>query len=219
MIAAFLMIVCTSFRIFAETAACIYIAPAQIGENTFLQELIARSYDSNETFETLLSAIQEHKSFYHQFQFKYPLKNQEHAKIFAKVLQIKAQEAHRFVPVITHSQFISPANLGFIRRITIADGPTIQEHTLIDPILNSVIFIEEWISTKNGILLGCFAALNEIIEENGKWYFAGTYLYNDKPSPNEISERIEMFAQTYENMLKFSESEDIKEAFNELKPF
>ncbi len=48
-------------------------------------------------------------------------------------MQIKAQEAHRFVPVIDLSQFVAPRHLGFIREIKIKnDGSRIQEHVLVD---------------------------------------------------------------------------------------
>lgn len=222
---AFLAIMCAPIEIFASnvhtSSECFYLAPVQdIPESTFLQDLISKSHNLNETFESIRNSFEENNSLYHQFQFKYPLKNQEHAQIFAKVLQIKAQEAHRFVPVIALSQFISTSHLGFIRRITIdGDGPTVQEHVLVDRSSNAVIFIEEWISTKKGIESGCFAALNNIIEENGLWYFAGTYLYNDKPNQNEIHKRIEMFTKTYENMMIFIENENVEEAYNQLSRF
>lgn len=197
---------------------CIYRGPVQC-DNTFLKNLIIRSQDQNESFETIHDSIEQNQSFYHQFHFKYPLKNQEHAQVFAKVLQIKAQEAHRFVPAIEFSQLISPAHLGFLREITIGGGPTIQENVLIDQASNSVIFIEKSITTKDGVESGEFAAINKVIEENGHWYFAGTYIYNDHPSQEKINQRINMFTKTYENMMDFIEKGSVQEIYNQLKKY
>jgi Domain of unknown function (DUF1857) len=200
---------------------CVYKMPVQEPcENTFLKELITRGHHLNESFGSIRDSFAEKKSSYHQFQFKYPLKDREHAQVFAKVLQIKAQEAHRFVPAIALSQFISPNHLGFLREITIGGGgPTIQENVLIDRASNSVIFIEEAIKTAEGIESGEFAAINRVIEENGQWYFAGTYLYNDNPSADKINERIDMFAKTYENMMSFIEKEDVQGIYDQLKKY
>jgi len=200
-------------------SVCVYKKPVQEPcENTFLKELITRGHNLNESFDSIRDSFEQNKTSYHQFQFQYPLKGHEHAQLFAKVLQIKAQEAHRFVPAIVHSQFISPHHLGFLREITIGGGgPTIQENVLIDRASNSVIFIEESITTKEGIESGEFAAINRVIEENGQWYFAGTYLYNDKPSQDKTDERIDMFAKTYENMMNFIEKDDVQGAYDQLK--
>lgn len=197
---------------------CVYKMPVQEPcDNKFLKELITRGHHLNESFESIRDSFEQKKSSYHQFQFKYPLKGLEHAQTFAKVLKIKAQEAHRFVPAIALSQFISPNHLGFLREITIGGGPKIQENVLIDRASNSVIFIEEAITTTEGIESGEFAAMNTVIEENGQWYFAGTYLYNDKPSADKIDERIDMFAKTYENMMSFIENEDVQGVYDQLK--
>lgn len=198
---------------------CIYKMPVQEpSKNDFFKELITRGHSINESFDSIRDFFEQKMSLYHQFQFKYPLKDREHAQIFAKVLQIKAQEAHRFVPAIALSQFISATHLGFLREIMIGGGgPTIQENVLIDRASNSVIFIEESIRTPEGTSSGEFAAINRIIEEDGQWYFAGTYLYNDKPSQDKIDERIDMFAKTYENMMRFIEKEDVQGFYDQLE--
>jgi hypothetical protein len=208
-------------KVAVVVSECVYRMPVQEPcENIFFKELITRSHALNESFDSIRDSFEQKKSSYHQFQFKYPLKDSEHAQIFAKVLQIKAQEAHRFVPAIVLSQFISPNHLGFLREITIGGGgPTIQENVVIDRASNSVIFIEESIKTTEGTKSGEFSAINKVIEENGQWYFTGTYLYNDKPSQDKIDERIDMFAKTYENMMNFIEKEDVQGIFDQLKKY
>lgn len=214
---AFLFILCGSIKSVAASD-CIYVSPLQeISEEFFFHELILRSDHLSETFASILDFFEQNRSSFHQFQFKYPLNNQEHAQTFAKVLQIKAQQAHRFVPTIAHSQFNSACHLGFIRNIKIKEPYLrIQERVLVDRASHAVIFIEEWIETEKGVMLGSFAALNEVIEESGLWYFAGTYLYMNPPAEDEIQDRIEMFDKTYENMLLFIENEDVDEVYNHL---
>lgn len=183
----------------------------------FFPEIIDKINQPKETFKSIFCLLERNKHSCHQFQFKYPLGNERHAQIFAKILQIKAQEAHRFVPVITSCKFVSPSHLGFIRKITVkGKGSIVEEHVLIDQDSNAVIFVEELIETKKGVMLGCFAALNDIIEEDGQWYFVGTYLYGSKPTDNEILERKESFRETYENMLYFVENEDVDKIYNQL---
>ena len=209
----------SSLTFSTETPECIYVPPTQpIISNTFFQEIISRGHTPAETFASIRTFFEQHQTSYHQFQIKHPLKNQDQAQLFTKVLQIKAQEAHRFVPVIELSQFIEPSHLGFIRQIKIeGNGPIVNEHILMDPSSNAVIFIEESVTTQNGNEPGCFTALNEIIEESGQWFFAGSYLYDS--APEDASKRIEMFKKTFENMVIFSESEDVDRIFNQLNPF
>ncbi|MBA3239542.1 MAG: DUF1857 family protein [Parachlamydiaceae bacterium] len=133
-------------------------------------------------------------------------------------MQIKAQEAHRFVPVITFSQFIAPSHMGFIRNIKIENnGPTVQEHVLVDQNSMQVIFIEEWVMDTNEVIHpGSFAAINSLIEEGGQRYFAGTYFYKDAPDVSKVPAIIEMFNKTYENMILFLENEDVDHIYNQL---
>jgi hypothetical protein len=201
---------------------CYYAEPIeQKVDGNFFQKLIVQGYDENETFTSIEKHLRNHIPFSHRFQFKYPLKDSFHAQIFAKVLQIKAQEAHRFVPVIYSSKFVAPCHLGFIREIKIAnDGPRVQEHVLVDHKPTQVIFIEEWAIDANGIEHpGSFAAINSVIEEEGHWYFAGTYFYNEKPSNSDIPNTIRMFQETYENMISFIEHEDVDYYYNLLHSY
>lgn len=201
---------------------CYYAEPIeQKVDEIFFQKLILQSYDEKETFMSIEGHLRENIPFSHRFQFKYQLKDRSHAQIFAKVMQIKAQEAHRFVPVISSSQFIAPRHLGFIREIKIVnDGPKVQEHVLVDQQSSQVIFIEEWVIDSNNIEhLGSFAAINSVIEEEGKWYFAGIYFYNEKPSNFKIPNTIHMFQETYENMILFIENEDVDYYYNQLHQY
>lgn len=201
---------------------CYYAEPIeQKVDGNFFQKLIVQGYDENENFESIEKHLRDNIPFSHRFQFKYPLKDKSHAQIFAKVMQIKAQEAHRFVPVIGLSQFIAPRHLGFIREIKIMnDGPRVQEHVLVDHESPQVIFIEEWAIDSNNIEHpGSFAAINSVIEEEGKWYFAGTYFYNEKPSNSDIPNTIRMFQETYENMISFIESEDVDYYYSQLQKY
>jgi hypothetical protein len=145
-----------------EAGECRYLEPIQpVNGEDFFHELIERGNNEKETFTTIATYLAENAISCHRFQFQYPLKNKAEAQIFAKVLQIKAQEAHRFVPVIAFSQFIAPRHLGFIRKIKIdRDGPLIQEHVLVDRTFDHVIFIEEFIEDASGeVELGCFSFL------------------------------------------------------------
>lgn len=201
---------------------CYYAEPVeQKVDGNFFQKLIVQGYDENETFESIEKHLRDNIPFSHCFQFKYPLRDRSHAQIFAKVMQIKAQEAHRFVHVIDLSQFIAPSHLGFIREIKIKnDGPRVQEHVLLDHESAQVIFIEEWVLDSNNIQHpGCFAAINSVIEEEGAWYFAGTYFYNEKPKNADIPNTIHMFQETYENMISFIENEDVDFYYNQLHSY
>ncbi|MBA3286141.1 MAG: DUF1857 family protein [Nitrosopumilus sp.] len=198
---------------------CYYAEPIEKKvDGNFFQKLIVEGYDENETFASIEKNLRDNIPFSHRFQFKYPLKNSFHAQNFAKVLQIKAQEAHRFVPVIDKSQFIAPCHLGFIREIKIKnEGLRVQEHVLLDHVTAQAIFIEEWVIDSNNIQYpGSFAAINSVIEEEGMWYFAGTYFYNEKPQDADIPNTISMFQETYENMISFIENEDVDYYYNQL---
>jgi hypothetical protein len=199
-----LLILSTAFLSTAYSG-CIYLEPAQTTlTDTFFQEIINQSNHSEETFETLLAFFHVGKESFHRFQFEYPLEDKKHAELFFKVLEIKAQEAHRFVPVFTDCQFLYPKHLGFLRKALIANGPTIWEHTLVDKKSKSVLFIEEQEVLPNGEKIeGCFACLNAVIEKAGQWYFSGIYLYTERPSPEEIAQTEQMFFHTYENMIAF----------------
>jgi hypothetical protein len=207
----------------ANTAEqCYYAEPLEFAvDEHFFSKLILQSGNEKETFASIESHLRSNIPFCHRFQFKYPLKDGVHANTFAKVMQIKAQEAHRFVPVITFSQFIAPSHLGFIRNIKIANnGPTVQEHVLVDQNSRQVIFIEEWVMDSNEVIHpGSFAAINSIIEEEGQWYFAGTYFYKDAPDASKFPAIIQMFQKTYENMILFLENEDVDQVYNQLHKY
>lgn len=227
----FLYVVCFAMNGFAAASAynddklgeCHYLMPTQqpTVDDAFFHELIVRGNDENETFQSIATYLEQAATSCHRFQFKYPLKDRDHAQIFAKVLQIKAQEAHRFVPVISFSQWISRSHLGFNRKIKIeGNGPTIQEHVLINRESNQVIFIEESVTDANGdVQLGSFAAQNGIIEEQGSWYFVGTYLYNWEPTTEKVRDIIQMFQDTYENMMHFTENEDVDFVYDHLHEY
>ncbi len=201
----------------AESSPFVYIAPQRAYASNPFGEMRAKSDRVVETFATMASFLHGVQDCCHQFRFKYPLLSAEHAKTFAKVMHIKAQEAHRFVPVIKNCEFIGPRNLGFARRIVIAEGPIVQEHVLVDAASDAVIFIEESVVLPNGeVQPGAFAALNSVIEENGSCYFSGIYLYDDQPSDRQAQERKTMFRLTYENMIGFMESDDVELAFDRL---
>ncbi len=225
------VLLCTTMGSFATAHAdiekptgCFYVTPKeQFVNGVLFQNLILRAHQENETFASILAAIENDKAQCHQFHFRYPLKDKDHAEKFAKVLHIKAQQAHRFVPVIASSQFTGPGHLGFFREITIRgqglQGPRVQEHVLVDKAMNRVIFIEEWIATEDGLQPGSFASVNAVTEENGHWYFAGTYLYETPPTLEDLGAREEMFRETYENMLFFLEQEDLEASYQQLIPY
>jgi hypothetical protein len=209
----------TLFAVNDASEQCYYSAPLEHAvDEDFFQKLILLGCDEEETFASIETYLRENIPFSHRFQFKYPLKDSIQAQTFAKVMQIKAQEAHRFVPVIAYSQFIATSHLGFIRNIKIANnGPTVQEHVLVDQNSMQVIFIEEWVMDLNGMMHpGSFAAINSIIEEEGRWYFVGTYFYKDAHHVSEVPAIIQMFQKTYENMILFLENEDIDLVFDQL---
>jgi hypothetical protein len=201
---------------------CYYVEPIeQKVDGNFFQKLILQGYDENETFASIENHLRDNIPFSHRFQFKYPLKNKSYAQVFAKVMQIKAQEAHRFVPVIDISQFIERCHLGFIREIKIKnDGPKVREHVLLDHESAQIIFIEEWVRDSNNIQYpGSFAAINSLIEEEGTSYFAGTYFYNEKVKNADIPNKIRMFQETYENMITFIENGDVDHCYGQLSSY
>jgi hypothetical protein len=205
-----------------KTSYCKYLAPIQpVKTEEFFHELISRGNSEKETFDTIASYLKEQAAFCHRFEFKYPLKNKEYAQVFTKVLHIKAQQAHRFVPVIAFCEFIAPSHLGFIRKYNVQGlGSSVQEHVLIDQTDDNIIFIEEFIEDiDSGVQLGCFAAINSILEEEGCWYFAGTCLYDWEPEAETINKTIQMFRKTYENMIFFIENEDIDAVYNQLSDY
>lgn len=201
---------------------CYYLEPLEFAvDEYFFQNLILQSYNEEETFASIESYLRSNIPFCHRFQFKYPLADSVQVNTFAKIMQIKAQEAHRFVPVIALSRFIAPSHLGFIRNIKIVNnGPIVQEHVLVDQNSRQVIFIEEWVMDSNETVHpGCFVAINSIIEEEGQWYFAGTYFYKDAPEPSEVPAIIQMFQKTYENMISFLENEDVDQVYNQISKY
>lgn len=186
----------------------------------FFSEIITKSKNKTETFDSILNFFEQNKNSYYLFTFNYPLANKEQADVFKKVLAIKAQQAHRFVPVIEHSQFIEPSHLGFIRQIQIKDGPLVQERILINQNPTQVIFISEWANMHGQLLPDNFVAINEVIEKDGQWYFSGSYLYGTNPTESASEESmVEMFKTTDENMLKFIKNEDVEAIYNQLHPY
>jgi hypothetical protein len=203
-----------------EGAEYHYLEPKTACAPSLFDEFKRRSDLPQETFATLAASLHEMKDSCHQFQFKYPLRDSDQAALFARVMQIKAQEAHRFVPVIANCQFIEPRHLGFSRRVSIVDGPVLQEHVLIDTLTRSIIFVEEFAVTPEGeVVPGTFVALNSVIEEEGQWFFSGIYLYGQPPTEKQIQDRIRMFWLTYEAMIDFIEKCDVDLAFSELRQF
>lgn len=203
-----------------KNSECVYIAPQRSNATNVFDEVKTKSDQNTETFSTMATFFHEIKESCHQFYFKYPLQSAEQAKIFAKILQIKAQEAHRFVPVIASCQFLEPRNLGFSRQIEIVNGPIVQEHLLVDTASDSVIFVEEFAVMPNGeVFPGTFTALNSIIEENGSWYFSGIYLYPDQPNEKQVQERQAMCKKTFENMIDFMNKDNVDFIFNKLKKY
>ena len=109
---------------------------------------------------------------------------------------------------LTIMQYLSPHII--LRKALIANGPMIFEHTLVDKESKSILFIEENEVLPNGERIeGSFAALNTIAEENGQWYFSGTYLYPDSFTAQEVAQNEQMFLQTYENMIAFIKNRQV----------
>ncbi|MBA2728723.1 MAG: DUF1857 family protein [Parachlamydiaceae bacterium] len=164
----------------------------QLNVVNMFQDIKNRSDDKTETFQSIISNLEIIKTSCHQFCFRFPIQTIELATRFAQVMKIKSQEAHRFVPVISSCEFIEPRHLGFSRKIQILDGPLVHEHVLLDQASDSIIFIEESVKILNGeVYPGTFISINTLSDENGYWYFAGTYLYADKPTDTEVVKRQE----------------------------
>jgi len=203
--------------LYNQNVSCILpIQPEKL--DNFYRIIIKKSQDPNETFDSLFEYVKNNLNRATLFNFKFPLNDENHAKQFAKVLKIKAQQANLFVPVIESCEYISKTTNGFIRRIKISDnGPTIQEHVLLDKKSFGVLFVEEWEELNAARVEGRFVAWNNVIEEKGLWYFVGTYLYNDTFEPEVIEKQKAMFQKTYENMILFLEKHDIESAYLKLK--
>lgn len=191
-----------------------YVPSTKSGEENILTEIRNKAENPQQTFENIRESIEENKDVFYQFYFKYPLDTVS-AQDFVKVMKIKSQEAHRFVPVIAFSQYIKPKHLGFLREIQITAGPTVQEHVLLDPTSDSIIFIEECIFLPKGVALGSFVAINSVVEEKGRFYFFGMYLYGEEPSKKQIEDRKWMFKRTWENMMSFTRNFPANPVFKE----
>lgn len=181
---------------------CSYLPPSvETGNSPFFTQMIELA--RKESFRDILDFFESNQSDTHQFHFKYPLKNEEQANQFIQVMYLKAREAHRFVPVISHCQPTCDAHLGFDRLIKIVQGSEILEHVLVDISSNTVIFIEQWVKSEKGVFPGSFTAVNQVIEENGQWFFQGFYLYQNRPSEERIQDNMNMFWETYQNMISY----------------
>jgi hypothetical protein len=197
-----------------------YVEPIEQKENVF-KEIIKLSNDVKNSFSDIENFLVDNSKYFHQFYFTYPLK-EEQAIEFMEVMSIKAQEAHRFVPVIAKSKFIKKQHLGFSRQITLKNGTIVQEHVLTwsPPIPSIIMFIEESVTLTNGKTLpGAFAAINQVFIFKDQFYFRGKYFYQDKPTEQQIHEREIMFKKTYENMLDFIEKGNVDKAYNKLKKY
>jgi hypothetical protein len=206
---------------------CFYI-PANRDpiDETFLQKLIEDSNEPTATVENILADIQRNKASYAQFQFKFLIGDKASAETFAKALQVKAQEAHRFVPQIGKCEFIRASLLGFNRIVAIPKAQIeLEEHLLVNKDTNVVIFIEEWYRPIGKVEKekGGFAAINAVEEDHGKWYFTGTYLYPESKTElkdEKIAERLKMYSDTFENMKKFCLNKDeVEKVYHQLKRF
>lgn len=201
-------------------AECIYLPAKSESMLDFCSSLSEMSDQEGETFASINAFFDDVKESCHQFVFKYPIRDSEQAALFAKALKIKAQEAHRFVPVISACKFLETRNLGFSRQVQIKGGPLVFEHVLVDQESDSLIFIEEFIILPSGEKVpGAFAAINQVREENGAWFFSGIYLYDERPAREQIAERVAMFDLTYHNMLLFIETSDVESIYLSLKSF
>lgn len=198
---------------------CTFLEPlTPIEENPFFQEMAIRSQKSSETFRSLFTYFKEHEKNCYRYQFKYPLKDEAGARLFAKTLSIQAQIAHRFLPGISFCQFLAPSHLGFTRKITTAEGITSKEYVVLDSTAERILIAEEFSILPNGdIATAAAASFIRIIKEEGLWYFAGTYLYKNKPSQEKINEAISQFKTTYENMVFFIEKEDVNAIHSQLQ--
>lgn len=194
----------------------VYFPSTDKKANDVLKEIRAKGENSQESFESIRQYIEQNKNVFYQFYFKYPLDGVDRQD-FVKVLKIKSQEAHRFVPVIAFSEYIEPKHLGFLREIQIAAGPMVQEHVLLDRASDSIIFIEECVFLPKGVALGSFVAINSVVEEEGRSYFFGMYLYEDLPSQKQIEDRELMFKRTWENMMYFTKNHSLDVVFDHLK--
>lgn len=197
-----------------------YFCAYGIVDTNFYSNILEKSANRAETFDSIYDYFQKHKKGFYRYEFKHLLRDKKHAQIFVKVLAIKAQEAHRFVPPIQKSEFQTPCHLGFVRHIKIeGGGPVCSERVLVNPHGSRVIFLEEWCEMNSSIEPGSFAAMNGIIKEKGKWYFTGEYLYSTASDEREVQARKKMFNQTYQKMLAFIEKEDVEKIYCNLKKF
>jgi hypothetical protein len=197
-----------------------YSPTQQLAADAF-QKILALSQDDRTTLPQLIARFEELKSSCYQYKFKYLLESQSQASEFYKVLKIKAQEAHRVVPPIEHSQFKEPCHLGFIREIRIVNhGPTIREKLLVDENARTILFIEEGMIHPEKTE-GAFTAINQVIEEGGKYYFAGTYLYGsiDEDFDESKKDKEAMFRLTYDNMLKLMRNVNLEDIYKRLYSF
>ena len=195
-----------------------YHAPHQIPEHGMFQQLLAASRDPRETFDSLLVRFHAMKGLSHCYEFRYRLPGDTSAERVFKALQVKAQQAHRFVPVIEQSQFVAPCHLGFTRTIQIrAGGPAVTERILFGSDRHTVLFIEETVyQLGEGELPVGYASINKLIQDDSAWSLIGTYLYAEQ---NSVEAMRTMFAKTFDNMLGFAQTEQLDAVYAQLAAF
>ncbi len=167
--------------------------PAQ-GEGTeALQRLITQS--KTEKFGKLVGIFIQSYPQCHAIHFKFPLEVDRQAfvrilAIFARQPDFFAQGPSRFGPIPRY-ELIDETLMGFTR---------VDKYEGLEPIrLN--FFVDQGTGSIMGVVEnGTRAALDQVVEENGKWYYTGAFLFAVKREETMIDHIVDGLVLNFSNM-------------------
>jgi hypothetical protein len=180
--------------------------------NSVFKELVSLAKMPSSNFESVSAKFAElQQQCSNRFDYNFPIQDGKKGELFSKVVEIKGQQAHRFVDEIKDCQFVNKNTDGYTRKIEInvPELPTFEERLFIKKQANgeiTIIFVQNHDED-------FFACLNHVHQDGGKWYWSGSYLYGELSNSAEVESKNkqQMFDSTYANMLKFL---DDKSEFN-----
>jgi len=175
--------------------------------NSLFDDVIQFSKSNKANFKTISEKFnklqQDHKN---KFSYDFTIEDDKKGSLFHKVVEIKAQQAYRFVDAIKDCKFVNQETDGFTRKITIKvpSEPEFQERLFIDKKDGEikVYFVQN--DDKD-----TFACFNHVYRNERKWHWAGVYLYGqlNDTLENEKQNKKNMFDSTFANMMKLLEDE------------
>jgi Domain of unknown function (DUF1857) len=188
--------------------------------SSLFNDLIELSRSDKADFKTISDMFNKlSKNHKNKFSYDFVIEDYKKGSLFHKVAEIKAQQAHRFVDEIKDCKFVNKETDGFTRKITInvPGEPEFQERLFIDKKNDEINVF--FVQNDNKDTFACF---NHVYLNEGKWHWAGIYLYGELNDTfeNERQNKQNMFDSTFENMMKLLEDEStFDNAYNSLQNY